>query len=149
MHFKDVLICLTTQAIKSSMGGDLDHLKQSIKMADDTAKKTLASGATVVTQYKGAAWGKMRAHGFQVTRILRRRARATYLTTQQGDEAAMKARQEYMEKHFPNDEGTKAHGANSILARTGGIVPHRNDREGGRNDSPASTEPRGIRRGGI
>ena len=52
VHFKDVLISLATQAIKNSMGGEIDHLKASIKLSDDnTYQKTLASGARVVTAY--------------------------------------------------------------------------------------------------
>ena len=51
VHFKDVLISLATQAIKNSMGGDIDHLKASIKLSDDNTYQKLASGARVVTAY--------------------------------------------------------------------------------------------------
>jgi len=52
VHFKDVLIALTTEAIRNTKGGELDHLKSSIKFADDVVyKQTLGSGAVAVKKF--------------------------------------------------------------------------------------------------
>lgn len=103
VHFKDVLIALTTQAIKSTMGGELDHLKQSIRMADDTTyKKTLASGATVITQFRpnlgedeGSDVFKLRQ--FYAAVLVQHTLRHNRMV-----KMAQKARQKYMEKFYPD-----------------------------------------------
>lgn len=105
VHFKDVLISLATQAIKNSIGGDIDHLKSSIKLSDDsTYQKTLASGARVVTAYtRGQDTGSevFTLKEFYAAVLVQHTFRHNLMAKR-----AERARQEYLAKFHPSADGT-------------------------------------------
>jgi hypothetical protein len=119
VHFKDVLISLTTQAIKNTMGGELDHLKRSIKVVDDiTYKKTVASGAQVVTSFssrgdEGSSVFKLRE--FYAAVLVQHTLRHNRMIRM-----AKKARAEYMNKFVNDGENGAPPAGTENLSKTWG-----------------------------